>query len=157
MTTSKVKAKVGHVKGIVAPNQEGYLDIGELTINGKPLGHLIHQVVELNQVLQDVNARLQEHKWQLKEFLHAHGYDVSSDNLKALYAQLQQVHIANPKHTHQVALLKDGFVYDVIDLDLAHILTNQDLPIDYKDGYYRVENGTLVLDEVRREEMEGLE
>lgn len=157
MTTSKVKAQVGHVKGIVAPNQEGYLDITELTINGKPLGHYINQVVELNKVLQDVSKRLDTHKKQLKTFLHHKGYYVSSDDLNSLYAELEHIHIVNPKDKHQLALLNQGFVKEVIDIDLDNILRNQELPIDYKEGYYKVENGTLVLDEVRREEMEGLE
>jgi len=157
MTTSKAKAKVGFVKGIVSNNQEGYLDITELTINGKPLGEYLNQVVELNKLLQDVSKRLDTHKKALKTFLHHKGYYVSSDDLKSLYANLESMHIVNPKDIHQLALLKEGFVYDVIDIDLDNILRNTELPLDFKDGYYRVENGTLVLDEVRREEMEGLE
>lgn len=157
MTTSKAKAKVGHIKGIVAPEQEGYLDIAELLIHNKPLGEHLHEVGELLKLLQDVSKRLDTHKKALKQFLHLHGYYVSTDDLKTLYAQLNEVHIVNPKHKHQLALLNEGFVYDVIDIDLAHILTNQEIPLDIKEGYYKVEHGTIVLDEQRKEEQEGLE
>lgn len=157
MTTSKAKAQVGHVKSIVAPEREGYIDIAELDINGKPLGEHLYQVGELFKLLQDVSKRLDTHKKALKQFLHLHGYYVSTDDLKTLYAQLNDVHIVNPKHKHQLALLQEGFVYDVIDIDLAHILINQEIPLDIKDGYYKVEHGKLVLDEQRKEEQEGLE
>ena len=157
MTTSKAKATVGLVKGIVAPNVEGYIDIMELPINGKPLGEYINQVVELRSLLNDVSIRLDSYKINLKRFLNERGYETDKDDLDGLFEDLGRVYTLNPKDTYHYADVHDEFIKDVIEIDIEHIMRNTEIPLDIKDGYYKVEQGRLILDEVRREEQEGLE
>lgn len=157
MTTSKAKATVGLVKGIVAPNVEGYIDIMELPINGKPLGEYVNQIVELHSLLKDVSLRLDTYKIDLKRFLRERGYETEKDDLDGLFEDLGHVYTLNPNDTYHYANVHDGFITDVMEIDIEHIMRNTQIPIDIKEGYYKVEQGTLVLDEVRREEQEGLE
>lgn len=157
MTTSKKKASVGLVKGIVAPDTEGYIDIAELTINGEQLGHHLNRMVQLEQLLKDVNTRLNLYKLELKAFLKARGYDTSNDNISALFHDLAQVKTLSPQDTHHIAQLKDGYVDDVLAFELDQLIINQAIPLDVKDGYYKVKAGQFVLDDTRKEELEGLE
>lgn len=157
MTTSKQKAKVGFVKGIVAPNTEGYIDILQLPLENKTLGEFIREFTAFQDTVRTVITRLEAYKTALKEFLVGRGYEVSSTELERLISQLHKVHTLNPEDKHSVALLHDGYITEVIDIDLTQILRNIETPYDLSQGYYKIEGGKIVLDEVRKEELEGLE
>lgn len=157
MTTSKQKAKVGMIKGIVAPSTEGYIDITQLHIGNKTLGAFIHDFVVFQDTVRQVITRLEDYKTALKEFLVSRGYQLSSYDIESLITDLRGVHTLNPNDKHQVALLHEGYVKEVIDIDLVQILRNIEVPSDLHEGYYKIENGQLVVDEIRKEEQEGLE
>lgn len=157
MTTSKKKASVGLVKGIIAPDTEGYIDIAELKVNGEALGHHLNRMVQLEHLLKDVSTRLDLYKIELKAFLLARGYNTSSDNISALFHDLAQVKTLSPQDQHHIAQIKDGYVADVLAFELDQLIINQAIPLDVKDGYYKVKAGQFVLDDTRKEELEGLE
>jgi len=157
MTTSKKKASLGLVKGIVAPDTEGYLDIGDLLIEGEPLGHHLQRMIVLQRLLVDVSQRLQGHKNDIIDFLTARGYKVSADDIKGLKQALREVRTLSPQDTHYIAKLKEGFVDEVIAFHINDLIVNDIVPDDVLDGYYTVEHGKFVLDEKRKEELEGLE
>lgn len=157
MTTSKTKATVGHIKGIVAPNQEGYIDLLSLPVNGKPLGQVLDEMESVAHTLQGVIKRLDLYKTALKEFLDSRGYKVSSNDFNAIIGDLQSVKTLNPLLKHKIALLHEGYITDIIDIELEQIITDTALPLDVRDGYYQIKDGKVVVDEKRKEEMEGLE
>lgn len=161
MTTSKAKAKVGLVKGIVAPDTEGYLDIIQVPIQigneQTTLGKILSDTLSLQYSLSLVSKRLEAYRLTLKRFLEGKGYDVSTDDLLSLIQAIQGLDVLNPDDTHHIALLEDGFITDVIDINLYQIVRNAVVPDDIKEGYYKVSGGKIVLDETRKEELEGLE
>lgn len=161
MTTSKTKASVGLIKGIVAPNTEGYIDILQIPIDvantQTTLGEVITNLLSLQATLQSVSTRIEHYRINLKAFLQERGYNVSSDSLIGLIRQLQKVHVLNPEDRHHIAFLEDGYITDIIDIKLEQILRNAEIPEDLKNGYYKIKNGKIVLDELRKEELEGFE
>lgn len=161
MTTSKVKAKVGLIKGIVAPDTEGYLDILSVPIQVQnqhtTLGNLLSDMLSLQHTLSLVSKRVEAYRLTLKRFLQGKGYDVSQDTLLALIEAIKGLDVLNPKDTHQVALLEDDYITDVIDINIHQILRNTVIPDDITQGYYKVSGGKIVLDDIRKEELEGLE
>lgn len=161
MTTSLKKAQVGLIKGIVAPEQEGYLDILQIPIDianrQTTLGQVITNLISLQATLQSVSSRIENYRVTLKSFLESRGYQVPSESLLDLTRQIQEIHVLNPEDQHQVALLEDGFIKEVIDIKIDQILKNAVIPEDLENGYYRIQNGKIVLDELRKEEVEGLE
>jgi hypothetical protein len=160
MTTSKVKAKVGLLKGIVAPDTEGYIDILNIPIQVQnketTLGALLSESISLHHTLSLVSKRVEAYRLTLKRFLQGKGYDVSNDTLLALFEAINGLDVLNPTDTHHVALLEDGYIRDVIDINLHQVLRNAVIPEDIKQGFYKVSGGKIVLDEVRREELEEL-
>jgi hypothetical protein len=161
MTTSKKKAHIGQVKGIIAPDQEGYIDITDLPIDlghtKKTLGEVIKDFVAHEYTLSLVSKRLEAYRLTLKGFLEDNGYDVSGDDIVSLITAIKTLDTLNPTDTHSLAILEDGYVKDVIDFNLYQILRNADVPDDLAQGYYKIESGKIVLDELRKEELEGLE
>lgn len=161
MTTSLKKAQVGLIKGIVAPEQEGYLDILQIPIDianrQTTLGQVITNLISLQSTLQSVSSRIEHYRVTLKSFLESRGYEVPSESLLDLTRQIQEIHVLNPEDQHQVAILEDGFIKEVIDIKIDQILKNAVIPEDLENGYYRIQNGKIVLDELRKEEVEGLE
>lgn len=161
MTTSLKKAQVGLIKGIVAPETEGYLDILQLPIEvanrQTTLGQIITNLLSLQATLQSVSTRIEHYRITLKAFLEKRGYEVPSDALIDLLRQLQEVHVLNPEDKHHIALLEDDFITDVIEVKLEQIIRNAVIPEDLRNGYYKIQNGKIVLDELRKEEQEGLE
>jgi hypothetical protein len=161
MTTSLKKAKVGLVKGIVSPEQEGYLDIMKLPIDvankQTTLGQVITNLLSLQATLQSVSTRIEHYRITLKAFLEKRGYEVPSDTLLDLLRQLQEVHVLNPEDKHHIALLEDEYITGIIDINLSQILKNAEIPADLENGYYKIENGKIVLDPLRKEELEGME
>lgn len=161
MTTSKVKAKVGMVKGIVAPDTEGYVDILHVPIQVQnkqtTLGDLLSDMLSLQHTLALVSKRVEAYRLTLKRFLEVKGYKVLDDTLLGLIQAIKGLDVLNPEDTHQVALLEDGYITDVIDINIHQVLRNAFVPADIKEGYYKVSGGKIVLDETRREELEGLE
>lgn len=161
MTTSLKKAQVGLIKGIVAPEQEGYLDILQIPIDianrQTTLGQVITNLISLQATLQSVSSRIENYRVTLKSFLESRGYQVPSESLLDLTRQIQEIHVLNPEDQHQVALLEDGFIKEVIDIKIDQILKNAVIPEDLENGYYRIQNGKIILDELRKEEVEGLE
>lgn len=73
MTTSLKKAQVGLIKGIVAPETEGYLDILQLPIEvanrQTTLGQIITNLLSLQATLQSVSTRIEHYRITLKAFL----------------------------------------------------------------------------------------
>ena len=161
MTTSKKKSSVGMVKGIVAPDTEGYIDILQLPIQHgnttTSLGSIIDEFIGWQETLSLVSKRLEAYRLTLKGFLEDNGYDVSGDDIVTLIRAIKGLDVLNPDDTHHVALLEDGYITDVIDINLYQILRNAGVPDDIKEGYYRISNGKIVLDDTRKEELEGLE
>lgn len=161
MTTSKLKAKVGLIKGIVAPDTEGYLDILSVPIQVQnqetTLGHVLSEFLSHQHTVELVSKRVEAYRLTLKRFLEGKGYKVSNDTLLGLIQAIQGLDVLNPDDTHQVALLEDGYITDVIDINLYQLLRNADVPSDIKQGYYKVSGGKIVLDDTRKEELEGLE
>jgi len=161
MTTSKKKAKVGYVKGVVAPDQEGYLDILQLPVDIENkqtnLRQVIKDLLQLQVSLESVSTRIEQYKSDLKDFLTTKGYEVHTDSLKGLLIQLKSIEVLNPKDKHQIALLEDDYITDVIDVNLKQIIKNAEIPEDLKEGYYKIQDGKIVLDPLRREELEGAE
>ena len=161
MTTSLKKAQVGLIKGIVTPEQEGYLDILQLPIEianrQTTLGQVITNLLSLQATLQSVSSRIEHYRITLKSFLESRGYQVPTDSLLDLTRQIQELHVLNPEDQHQVAILEDGYIQEVIDIKLDQIIRNAFIPEDLKNGYYKIQNGKIVLDEIRKEELEGLE
>lgn len=157
MTTSKKKASIGLVKGIVAPDTEGYIDIADLLVNGEALGHHLNRMVLLEQVLKDVSTRLEAYKQGLVKFLTSRGYQVSGLDIKDLFEAIDKVKTLTPDDTHYIALLRDEYVEEVLAFHLDQLVINDTIPVDVKSGYYKVKHGKFVLDETRKEELEGLE
>jgi hypothetical protein len=161
MTTSKVKAKVGMVKGIVAPDTEGYIDILQVPIQVQhthtTIGDLFSDMLTLQHTLALVSKRVEAYRLTLKRFLEDKKYKVSNDTLLALIEAIKGLDVLNPEDAHKVALLEDDYITDVIDINIHQILRNIDVPDDIKEGYYKVSGGRIVLDETRKEELEGLE
>lgn len=161
MTTSLKKAQVGLVKGIVAPEQEGYLDILQLPIEvanrQTTLGQVITNLLSLQATLQSVSTRIEHYRITLKAFLESRGYQVPTDTLLDLTRQIQELHVLNPEDKHYIAFLEDDFISDVVEIKIEQILKNAFIPEDLKNGYYKIQNGKIVIDELRKEELEGLE
>jgi len=157
MTTSKKKASIGLVKGIVAPDTEGYIDIADLLIDGEPLGKHLQRMVALQHLLKDVSTRLDDYKSDILAFLLERGYNIKPDDIKGLKEALKEVYTLSPHNTHYIAKLKDSYVEQVIAFELNELILNDSVPNDVLDGYYTVKHGKFVLDETRKEELEGLE
>lgn len=161
MTTSLKKAQVGKIKGVVAPETEGYIDILQIPIDvanrQTTLGQVITNLLSLQATLQSVSVRIDHYRNTLKAFLTSRGYTIPSDTLIDLLRQLQEVHVLNPEDKHHIAILEDDFITSVIEIKLEQILRNQTIPEDLEQGYYKIQNGKIVLDELRKEEQEGLE
>lgn len=149
------------VKGIVAPDTEGYIDILQLPIQigneQSSLGAFIDEFIGFQHTLSLVSKRLEAYRLTLKGFLEDKGYDVSGDDILSLISAIKQLDTLNPTDQHQVALLEDGYIKEVIDINLYQILRNAGVPDDVGEGYYKVADGKIVLDELRKEELEGLE
>jgi hypothetical protein len=161
MTTSKKKASVGLVKGIVAPDTEGYIDILQIPIQvantETNLGQVITNLLSLQATLQSVSTRIEHYRITLKAFLEERGYQVASDSLIDLIRKIQTVHVINPEDKHHIAILEDNYITDIIEINIDQILRNATIPEDLQNGYYKIQNGKIVLDELRKEELEGFE
>ena len=161
MTTSKTKASVGLIKGIVAPGTEGYIDILQIPVDiantQTTLGQVLTNLLSLQATLQSVSTRIEHYRITLKAFLESRGYNVPGNTLLDLIRQIQTVHTLNPEDKHQIALLEDEYITDIIEINIEQILRNADIPDDLKNGYYKIKNGKIVLDELRKEELEGFE
>lgn len=149
------------VKGIVAPDTEGYVDILQLPIqhgnDTTTLSKVLHDFTSWQETLALVSKRLEAYRLTLKGFLEDKGYKVSGDDIVSLIRAIKSLDVLNPDDTHHIALLEDGYITDVIDINLYQIIRNAGIPDDIKEGYYRISNGKIVLDDTRKEELEGLE
>jgi hypothetical protein len=161
MTTSKAKAQVGSVKAIISPETEGYVDILQLPIDvgntQTTLGKVITEFISLQHTLRNVSTRIEAYRITLKQFLIKKGYDIPKDDLISLLQTIQEIDILNPKDEHSLAIEHEGYIVDVININIRQILRNADVPSDIKNGYYRIEHGKIILDRTRLEESEGLE
>jgi len=160
-TTSITKAPVGSVKAIIEPGTEGYQEIMDLKVRWqgeeKTLGQLIADVLEARKAIEAVANQTHAFKSGLQAWLEKNGYQVTGETLESLVNDVKALQVLNPKHRHSVAIMRNGYINEVIDISMEQILRNQVAPEDVNKGYYRVENGQIVLDARRREEMTSMD
>ncbi len=161
-TQSKSKAQLGWAYGIISlDGKEGYYDPLSIPIQidfkDTTLGALLFELVEFKQAHQEAMERVKDMKQELQAFMVLNGYELSGDTLESLIRDIKGVQVLNPTHAHTVALNKDGYVSELVDIEISQVLRNQDKPSDYKLGFYKVENGRIVLDKKRKEQLLSLD
>ena len=156
-TKSLVKAQMGWVWGKISMGgQVGYFDPMGLPITLKDkeitLEELLNKLVAQEEQHKIVLQRLNGLKSSLRTYLSNAGYDLPDDTLNELINGISNVNTINPTDKHSIAILKDGFINDIIDIEIEQLLRNEKVPIDLALGYYKVEHGKIVVDIKRKEE-----
>lgn len=158
-TQSKVKAQLGWVYGKISlDGKEGWFDILSVPIEAdKTLGALIFELIEFKKTHEDMIQRITHMKRDLQDHLLSHGYELSGDTFECLTNDIKRAKTLNPRLEHSVALLKDGYINGLLEISIDQVLENQQKPTDIYSGYYKVENGKIVLDKKRKERMLSLD
>jgi hypothetical protein len=159
---SKSKAQLGWAYGIISlDGKEGYFDPLsiplQLDYKDTTLGALLFELVEFKQAHNEAMQRVKDMKIGLQQFLTSNGYELSGDTLESLITDIKRVQVVNPTHTHTVAFNKDGYIKELIDIEVNQLIANAQKPADYRGGFYKVENGRIVLDKKRKEQLLSLD
>lgn len=96
---------------------------------------------ELTEIIQD-----------LEKFLNECNVEVSSKTLYSMIRGLDKIiAIRKGKSYIGVTLNSNGYVQKINKIDT--IVAEQELPTDILRGYYKIEDGKLILDEQMREKL----
>lgn len=158
-TQSKVKAQLGWVYGKISlDGKEGWFDILSYPISDtQTLGALLFDLIEFRKTYEEMIQRITYMKNELQQHLISHGYKLSGDTLECLINDIKSLKTLNPTLEHSVAVLKDGYINGLIEIGIDQVLENEVAPVDVYSGYYKVENGKIVLDKKRKERMLSLD
>lgn len=102
---------------------------------------------------------LKEHKAELNQILKENGYTDGYDKFIKLIQAIKGMYILNPNRQHTFAEFDEfGYIESAIDFICSDIVFDQGVfPEDLLDGYYKLENGNIVRDEARKEELYTLD
>ena len=99
---------------------------------------------------------LKRHKSTLRALLIERGYDVSGATFEALIEDIARTHMFLINKENYVVSVENGYIKDVTKVDVnLHVAGN--IPSDIHLGYYKLVDGKIVLDEIRREELLSLD
>lgn len=160
-TTSITKANEYQIKGIVSKGKEGWMDITDIPIlvekKGMSLGKFFNELSGMFEAFKVMRDRQLSMKNALEGFVKDNGYKLSGDTWKSLEDDIQNVVVMNPEKKHHVAKLKDGYITEMVEFDLEQMVFGSDIPEDVASGFYKVENGIIVLDKKRKEQALSLD
>jgi hypothetical protein len=156
-TTSLNKAQKGWVYGVIdMKGTLGYFDpMGlPIIINKKEttLGGLITRLNKYELLNELTLQKLGKLKLAIRRYLLRAGYDLPKETLNEILEGIEAVQVLNPHDDTAIALLKDGFISEIVDIELGQVLRNETVPSDIELGYYKVEHGKIVEDIKRKEE-----
>lgn len=90
---------------------------------------------------------------KLQTFLLEHGVKPSDSKLSSLVKSFDNLNIIIPeKEYYHFKLSKEGYIKEFTEFG-AVVESNQELPSDVTRGYYKVEDGKIVLDEKQRQKL----
>lgn len=90
---------------------------------------------------------------KLQTFLLEHGVKPSDSKLSSLVKSFNDLNVIVPgKKYYHFEINKEGYIKDFSQFGAA-IESKETLPVDITRGYYRVEDGKIVLDEKQRQKL----
>ena len=109
----------------------------------------------MEEYLENIIAEdLEEAVDLLAKYLQSCGIDLTS---KTLFADIKRLNdviaIKKSKQNLDMNVNDTGYITNI--LDIKEIVEKQQVPVDVLRGYYKYENGKIVLDERRRQELWG--
>lgn len=109
-----------------------------------------HKITTLSeQIVLDLDSLAKK----IQVFLIERGVTPKDSRLSSLVQALEDLNIIVPsKEYYHFRLDKNGFIKEVGDFGgIAE--KKQALPVDVTRGYYKIENGKIVLDEAQRQKL----
>lgn len=109
-----------------------------------------HKITTLSeQLVLDLDSIAKK----IQVFLIEHGVTPNDSRLSSLVKSLEDLNIIVPtKEYYHFRLDKNGFIREVGDFG-GIVEKKETLPVDITRGYYKIENGKIVLDEAQRQKL----
>lgn len=98
-------------------------------------------------------------KEKIRQVLVENGYDAKQESFKDLILAIEKMYILNPNRQHTFVVLDEyGYIQSAIDFNCEDLIFDQgNFPEDLLDGYYKLQDGNIVRDESRKEELYSID
>lgn len=129
---------------------------GEVTKGGISFDSLIQLEINKSEQLSDKQNIIQTTRDSLTAILKEFGYNTPNVELKTLIDDLYKLTIIKPNQEYEILKFdNDGYIIGSEKVNENDLVVNSYLskPIDFDKGYYKYDNGKLVKDEQKYNEI----
>lgn len=126
---------------------------------GETVSEILAVREEYAQMVVDRNTELDEQKRSIQLFLMNKGVECNCDSFEEVVQHLYELPVVHKTNLNMIVEEDEYGYINRIDsfLEQEFLISEQHLPVDILDGYYKIESGRIVLDESRKEELYSLD